>query len=574
MDTVEKLSQQLRSALMNSLSPGNWGNAQLMTKELAKHEKAFGLISSGFNHDHTENALQNLRQLGRLETFRDWKHACFGVSQSISLGLKLKTWRLLEDDECFNKLLTYVDSLKSDLKRFSKCYLGLLTGYFSYPILAEGIPVQGRQNWGRLRDFLNQNLPALMMTQRSGGHKLIQTLNEHQNLLQSSPCARYSRALLDGDSSELDDVMRVLGIPTESWIRELAILAQFEQASQYGDQAFQDRLEQLLGLIQGERNFTLSTGLARRCTALLISRYAQCSTRPEHPQLRDAAVQQIGNPWLKKAAWDAYVRTKDGKPNEDARQMVNGWLKRRLIRDFFELLSDDGSADMRRLSYWLRFEEAVDDMWFALGPHAQDHRGKEFVEFRNRADGRRLKLEGSMKRENNAFIMRLGDWVIVEFGSTSNACYVYRWNRLPFDLAEPRLRSDKSGLKSPLHERRGIHIDSSATTWEHKFDEWLCPMLNYYPDRKRSVSTETKPRSSFFESEPQTYSSPVRKDSSPKFNETVFLDFASRHRLSLEDNRPKGGMLWVRLDDRNLALTRPLRDWGFKYKPDKGWWKE
>jgi hypothetical protein len=100
-------------------------------------------------------------------------------------------------------------------------------------------------------------------------------------------------------------------------------------------------------------------------------RYARIPSKPEHILLRDAAVAHIGNPWLKKSVWDAFVLDERGNPDDAAREMVYGWLKRRLISDFFELMSADGSGDTRRLNYWLRFEPFVEDMWFALvQPHA------------------------------------------------------------------------------------------------------------------------------------------------------------------------------------------------------------
>jgi hypothetical protein len=93
-----------------------------------------------------------------------------------------------------------------------------------------------------------------------------------------------------------------------------------------------------------------------KCVASLVSRYAKCSERPEHQGLRDAAVSIVGNPWLRRASWDANVLGDTGQPDDGARELVYGWLKRRLITDFFELLSSDATGDRRRLDYWLRFE--------------------------------------------------------------------------------------------------------------------------------------------------------------------------------------------------------------------------
>ncbi|WP_284046778.1 EH signature domain-containing protein [Cupriavidus campinensis] len=90
--------------------------------------------------------------------------------------------------------------------------------------------------------------------------------------------------------------------------------------------------------------------------------------------MRDAATSTIGNPWLRRTHWDAYVRVGD-KADDQAREMVFFWLKERLVADFFELLSVDGINDKRRVAYWLRFVPFVEDMWFALGSSASSRRG-------------------------------------------------------------------------------------------------------------------------------------------------------------------------------------------------------
>jgi len=67
----------------------------------------------------------------------------------------------------------------------------------------------------------------------------------------------------------------------------------------------------------------------------------------------------VGNPWLRRANWDAWVVDARGKPDDQSREMVNGWLKRRLITDFLVLLVVDGTCDGRRVDYWLRFDSAI-----------------------------------------------------------------------------------------------------------------------------------------------------------------------------------------------------------------------
>ena len=81
---------------------------------------------------------------------------------------------------------------------------------------------------------------------------------------------------------------------------------------------------------------------------------------------------QWGNPWL------SLNRTKWSLVGDDARTMVAGWLKLVLIQQFFSLLAADGSNNVRRLKFWERYHDSIDDMYFALGGTALWHRGTDF----------------------------------------------------------------------------------------------------------------------------------------------------------------------------------------------------
>jgi hypothetical protein len=299
----------------------------------------------------------------------------------------------------------------------------------------------------------------------------------------------------------------------------------------------------------------------------------------EHIPLRDACIAFIGNPWLHRAAWDGYVLDKDRRPDASAREMVNGWLKVRLIKDFFGLLSEDRSADSRRLNYWLGFEPMIQDMWFALGADALSDPRKEYGEFRQRAHGRLLDLAGSTPTSNNAFLMRFGEYLVVEFGVTDNACFVYRYDRLP-----PRIKSglantsskatiEIADLKARSREARLLHNGS----WETNFDAAICPLLGYRPSAqaprpRRPVSwnngSEQGGRAGgYVEYRPEAKYMPT-------FTHLEFEGFRSKYSLDIDDLRSRGGCLWVRTDAADSRVSERLQSWGFTYRPTMGWWRE
>lgn len=116
------------------------------------------------------------------------------------------------------------------------------------------------------------------------------------------------------------------------------------------------------------------------------------------------------------------VRT-NGEPDEKARKMVDGWLKRTLISDFYSILQQDNATDHKRLKYWLRFQKHIDDMWFALDESVYHSKRQAYVEFRERAYGRLSIIEKG--NGASAFVMLIGSYYFVEFSQINNSCFVY-----------------------------------------------------------------------------------------------------------------------------------------------------
>ncbi len=560
MNSVELLKSKINTAMFANTTFESLGTPGLMSKVLADVKLAFDAPRDTLPSRSVTLTLFSFRSSGKLQTFLDVKYVCFGIGQSIGDD----QWSLLNDSLLFKKLLGLVDKYQPEPRRFRKCYQGLLSGYFSYPCHSNNISDDGRVNWKFLRNYLDKRLTAAL-SGTSGGSWLT-ILDEHANLLKEKPCDRYKVALLGNDYTELKSVCSSLGVPSESWLWEEAIISQIEAGCSLSDDKFKSYLKPLLNSIAENR---ISNLLSIRCISLLLGRYVNCSNKEEHPELRDTAVRIIGNPWLSPAMWDAHVN------NDSARTMVDGWLKKRLIFDFFSLLSEDGSADQRRLNYWLRFESSIDDMWFALGPYARQNKSVDFKQFRERAKGRLLDLENGGNAENNAFILCLGNWVVVEFGSKGNACYVYNNSQLPFELGKRKWVRGDVELKSQIKGERFIHRDggSYGSSWEEKLDDWLCPRLAWRPSEMpyNLVTKQSKNRAQ------QDSSQTVLRRQFPEvktFDESEFYRFTVRNKLTVKDLRIKGGALWVITHTTDQGISKMLTDFGFKYKYGRGWWKD
>ncbi|WP_026843305.1 EH signature domain-containing protein [Citrifermentans bremense] len=585
---LDLLREELAKSLSLPLEANSWGRPELMQKALGRVRSAFDTAREKLPERSITTTVLQFLCTAELKNFLEVKYACFGVCKSVGTEGK----RLLEAPDHFPLLMDKVTLLKNEQRQFRKCYLGLLSGYFSFPVDSASFSQVGTKNGEFLRLFLQKHLQTLETYLPISSWVTI--LSKHRNLLEHDPCAVYGDELLNGESEAFREACEGLLIPSDSWLRGEAVRAQVSSLCRLNDAAFKERLDHVVSVLMGREGFACSDRIAIGGIASLLKRYALCTSREEHPALRDAALVKIGNPWLHQSAWDSRVG------DEDARVMVDGWLKRRLIHDFFSLVAADGLADTRRLNYWLRFADRIEDMWFAFGATARRQTGHDYRVLRERAKGRIVQLESAGHPDNNAFIMRIGGFLLVEFGLFGHACFIFNASDNPFDLTRAWVAGDSQGLKSPLNIKRLLHRDLS-TTWEQKFDEEILPRIGWTPPRSGSRAvvrreelehrtTQVKPvvRSQQLQlqvdGEREARGIPITQQARTETTNTptkpytlqYFSRFLQENHMTMEDKRPVGGALWVReamTTKTDPAAIEQLRAWGFRYKPGKGWWK-
>ena len=490
------------------------------------------------------SAVADFRRTGELNGWRELKRVCFGASAPDEEG-----WCLLADKALRETLMAHARDQENARKR-ERCFQALLFAYWNFSRPSDD--QKAEDGWRALRKWLDDRLPSIAQDSDRTPEWLA-TLKVHQNLLQDDPCLKYGINLLAGATSEFNSVIKCLGIPSDSWVPDEAIIAQMRAGAALDHDKFTAILPKLLKLVTGKAAVVSFESLQIRCVALLVSRYAKIPGQPEHMALRDVAVGVIGNPWLRRLAWDAAVVDDRGRPDNGARVMVDGWLKRRLIKDFFELLSQDGGVgDSRRLHYWLRFEPFITNMWFALGKTTRDNQGEKFKEFRRRATGRLINLKETMAK-NNAFIMRMGDYIAIEFGEYGHALYLYKWGRLPPALLETLELIEEVQADVPIQQFRVLdrailkenHADkaSSMFSWEQKFDRALCAIIGNKPKERAAFIPDLE-------------------------------DLLTYYKFEAEDRRSQGGAFWILTDDSKSAFSSKIRGLGFSYRAGKGWYRE
>jgi hypothetical protein len=597
---MSKLHTQLQAAMepKQIFRAPTWGNPRVMSEALRDVRRAFG---GGDSAAPAANLLQaSLRRFvttQRVANFTELKCVCYGVTVPVGES----TWRLIDREPLFNSLLSLIEQRSGHSKQYRRCYQGLLNSYFGFD--RQTASAAGQANWVHLRTYLSEKLTPIVQATARGGLTLewLQALDGHRNLLTEDPCSRYADDLRKGETGKLQTLCGALGIASTSWVWDEALMA-YVRAVCAGadDRQFKREMEGVLKLASGRAELKLAALLCTRATALTIGRYARCTDKPEHLDLRDTCLTRIGNPWVERTAWDAHVQ------DEQARQMVEGWIKRRLIKDFFELLAHDGGADLRRLEYWLKWEPQITDMWFVLGSDARHNPSKPFEELRQRMAGRRRSLDDP-NGQNNAFVMRIGPLLVIEFGVTGNACYAFAAADFKGDLDKPLLSIHV--LKQKSAATRLSHMSS----WESRFDYELKRLLQSVPSSKRELPAPRippQPPSSAAvwsptalrapvapsQARPPVPAPPTSSAASPPSIESqstarAIADWAAleamgavdfqkikdgceRYGIEWEDNRAKGGAFWVLMSDRmrNPVFAKSLDVYGFKYGAGKGFW--
>ena len=543
-DSVVQLRQGLARTFWPANGPFEWDlplDAIVRARKLV--EKVHG--DSSIPQIATETileAISRFRTSGCIEGFRELRNICLGVGAVNASG-----WCVLSDQSLSDAVFRAAEG-QSNPRRKVRAFQALLFAYWTFPVHASGTSEAALRGWRELRTWLESEYRRI--TRRADlAPPWFLALSRHRNLLTDKPCDKYGAEFLRGDASGLESARKDLSIPEDSWVFEEVLLAQMRAASSLGDGAFRATLNRLIPLATGKTEMSVSEPLKIKCVAILVSRYARCADTSEDADLRDAATTTIGNPWVHRLKWQAWVRDDNG-PDEGAREMVLGWLSRRLIKDFFELLSADGMNDRRRLTYWLRFAPYVKGgMWFALGSSTHMRLTTQFADFYKRAKDHILRLDGG-GADNNAFLMRIGDYLAVEFGESGNAFYLYRWDSLSPSLVK---MLGSGGLRSGAGivdlKNKDVSVDNLRHTdspvalksWEQKFDDVLMPLLGWEPEQRPAC--------------------------------VPALEAAIGATIDVKDLRRDGGALWIKELDGASPRARRLQRMGFKFRAGRGWAK-
>jgi len=540
MKSIEDLKQALR-AINETAFQGLYFDHRPIQQEIKNLESRVNKPDTNPPIDRIQVAMGRFLNTSNLESFQDLRLISYGAATPLGYN----QIRLIEKKDHFLKLLDMINSYRDRPRAFRRLYRGLLSSYFSYDPQAPYVKEAGPDHWQHLRRYLNDHMNSL---QTEGiNPDWIAVLQEHRNLLTANPCSRYAEALLDGASDAFQEAGLQLGFSGASWVTRAVVAARIEAAIRRPDPVFKEHLSSLLKLLGDPRHaILLNTGLAQ-----LLDRYAKTQPLMLHHELRNFAVEHWKNPWL------PINQNRWALVSESVRKMVGSWLKLDLMKNFFELLSADGSNDTRRLDFWIDYADQI-SIYFALGKHAMENQEPSFRTLRQKMDGILMKLHGGGSKENNAFIMVIGDYTFVEFGMQGHAVYIYSSKNMPFQL-QGYSEISLNTLKDTEHcidrwqHRDNVHRYSR---WEQRFNDHL--------DQNFGIRVSNN----------LVRLGSLRSGSNDKnSNDKALRIFCTAFNLSIEDCRSSGGYLWIQTHDRTAVINQQLRTWGFTYRPGRGWFQ-
>lgn len=496
-------------------------------------------------------SLQNFADTRELRLLRDARRVSYGLAKPISATQP----SVFEDRQLFLAVLDGkhgVDRWRDQPRAFRRCYRGLTSSYFGFHGDNDEASKTARHNWHELRDYLYERNDCIALESLNPGW--VDKATAHAEFFTDRPCSILGQKAFAGENEYVLEVLDELAINSSSWFHHDLLLSQVEHAVVLDDQEFENAIGHLIGLISD------SIMVRDKALALLLNRYMQCVEPVEHTLLRDTTVNWWGNPWLPS------TELRWGRVDQSVRDTIAQWLQKEFIDAFFGKLSSAGIGDERRAKFWSRYIGVFNDMHFGLGRDTLYSRDPDFRTLIEKMDGLYGPLEGP-GGGNNAFIMTLGDLVVVEFGGESNALYCYdKTKGLPFiidkhkPLCMPVDAPNSLKNKPPISEFKLIHQDTvhGYAHWENRFEDLFRNRFGIEPASQQRQSRRRR----------------TRQNSRQRETTPVFDALVNRYGLTVKDLRSDGGNLWVRTDDSVQEVNSWLSYWGFQYKAGKGWWKK
>ena len=364
---------------------------------------------------------------------------CWGLFTPVP-QLDKKT--MLEHGRDFSCFMKCVHESKSSGALTTYPWHGLFSAYLAYSPWKHP---EGKENWEQLRLFLKDTWGELWKSTLIPP-RWLEALQQNIFILSGDISKKLAKELLE-DNNRRIELSAALKLPDTSWFWPRLLLAQVDLLAIKDDQHFKSEFESILQEIEKRK--------VNEALAKLLERYAKCETTEEHEDLKMTAIRSWGSPMVPERVtkyWNVWV-------SEAVLNMVKRWQVTRFVGEFFK--------DSRRFEFWMQFLNQISHIHLVLGVDGrQSFRGLLAGQMEHHSD-----LSGAVPG-NNAFIMRIGDIYLVEFGGVAGGkCWAYQESTIKPMLKWHNISADD--LRNPtksLFARWGTH-DGLAHQggWEDRF---------------------------------------------------------------------------------------------------------
>lgn len=423
----------------------------------------------------------------------------------------------------------------------------------------------GHSGLDRARSFLSDTW--LDIRSRRPAPQWVSTLHDHAELLGRTPANRYAADWLNGSRESVRQLSEVISIPSTSWFwADLVGSIVRKVCETTNDAKFREQFYVALDLCRDHCSGNMR--LSNQVLATVLDRYAACTSQIRDERLLSEILTAWGSPQLnlssKQHLWSA--------ASDEARHMVCSWLAEEDLQDFDELCRRAQQVDGRRLAYWLRFKRQISYSKLVLGDALRQSNDADTRNFRERKKGRLAWLTPQPSALNNAIILRIGDWWLMEFSETGNAFHPFLDSKLKFDPGKSHYSLYELKPKSAVAASGAEKLTHQNRNWEEKFDRFLSDR-GIWPDKVGMDSVRRKVANAEH-SKPVTTTSVAESLKVPQNFNLSFTLLAELSSLGARtvDNRPKGGPFWILIPEPPQGIKNVMSEHGFKFAESRGFY--
>lgn len=399
----------------------------------------------------------------------------------------------------------FKNSIKNNIKNFDNRELRTLTYSLSYrendiPSIFSNedelkfaltlLELKWRDSFlmGLIDCFMNnwdtKNQKSLEQIEQFGAKKLESYTGNRSTLVSFKNNKRYFNTkngdLILGDTiaklnKPIQEATKILGVPA-SWFNypyfSKVIVTYYER----NKNKIADEIDNLNDVLQ-KHNSSITS---KRLISKIIIQANQPQFATVQDKIKKIAFTQIGDP-SNISNWTAIEFATETEKVEiiQGRNILNEWITKQFINVFFNVCINDE----RRKKFWLRFASKISS-FKVYGPlHTKvilkrDDRIAEYVDARFETV--------FSKRDVSAFILYIGDYMLIEFSNEGYAFYAYKISSSYKPSLNNRLNSvdDLRNASMPMainsdsyydyfnDEGRLTHRDGNQI-WESRFNSWM-----------------------------------------------------------------------------------------------------